>query len=258
MTKQDLPGPVSQSILPTDTAIGAVEGGRFNKTAALAAIRKGLLKVIRYGIVACLGGIALGIGAWLAIVIPELQKQGGAQATVKSAEDVARERLERIKEAERTATWQNAHCKLLHAYYVGEEPGLPQAELLGLNAEADKGQIQQRCETLLAPIHLLGGWPTGKPQQDNFVVCVGFRFELISGFAFSIKPTPESLAAGNVLYGVPGKETHSQKIYQEQAISIGGYTPLVVQADDKCVIVGIERVGRRRAIEGRILRATTG
>ena len=169
-------------------------------------------------------------------------------------EEIARDKEEQIKEAEKTATWQNAHCKLLPAYYQGPEAEVPLAELVGLSADADEVRIQERCAELLPAIHLLGGWPTAKPQQDNFVVCTGFRFELTGNFAFSVRVTPESLAAGTILYGRPGNEIHSQKVSTDTAVGIGTYTPVVVRADDRCVAIGIERAGRRRAIPGRILR----
>ncbi len=233
---------------------GATEkSGRQGVVATL--LPAALSQAIRVAIMLCLGLLVLGVGIGAVVVFTSPDPQGEAQEEpVRSAEEIAREKEELIKEAEKTATWRNAHCKMMHAYYQGPEPDLPQAELVGLPAGADDDAVQERCAELLDAVRLLGGWPTAKPQQDNFVVCTGFRFELTGTFAFSVRVTPESLAAGTILYGRPGNEIHSQEVSTDTGIGIGTYTPVIVRADDSCVVVGVKRLGRRRAIPGRILR----
>ena len=254
--KPNEPGQTAEAPDIPGNGPGEPEKGGFGTAARkrLAAVLPRILKkAVRYGIFACLGILVVGVGIWLAIVIPEFQKRA-APVPVRSPEEIARDKEARVKEAEKTATWQNAHCKLLHAYYDGTEPDLPLAELIGLPADADDARIEERCGKLLDAVHHLGGWPTAKPQQDNFVVCTGFRFELTGSFPFSVRVTPESLAADTVLFGRPGNEIHTQKILPENAVAIGSYTPVIVRANDDCVVIGEKRLGRRRAIPGRIVR----
>lgn len=223
------------------------------KSVVAAVLPAAMSQAIRVAIILCVGLLVIGLGIGIGVV---LLSPGPDDKTepVRTPEEIARDKEEQIKEAEKTATWRNAHCKLLPAYYQGPEADVPMTELVGLPADADEEQVQDRCAQILPAVHHLGGWPTAKPQQDNFLVCTGFRFELTGNFAFSVRVTPESLAANTVLYGRPGNEIHSQRISTDTAVGIGNYTPVVVQADDRCVVIGVERVGRRRAIPGRILR----
>ena len=227
--------------------------GAKKKGVVAAILPAAMSQAIRVAIMLCVGLLVIGLGVGIGVVLLSPGPEEKVEP-VRTAEEIARDKEEQIAEAEKTATWQNAHCKMLPAYYQGPEADVPLAELIGLPADADEDRIQERCAELLPAIHHLGGWPTAKPQQDNFVVCTGFRFELTGSFAFSVRVTPESLAAGTILYGRPGNEIHSQKVSTDTAVGIGTYTPVVVRAGDRCVAIGIERAGRRRAIPGRILR----
>lgn len=241
---------------PTDDAGSGADAGEGNWAARLrrlAIFSPALSRLHRYAILSCLGLLVIGVGVWLAIVIPDRLRHAALEPQ-RSPEEIAREREARVKEAEKTATWQDAHCKMLYAYYQGPEPDLPLAELLGMSADADEVRVKRRCTDLLAAVRLLGGWPTAKPQQDNFVVCTGFRFELTGSFRMSVRITPVSLATDEILFGVPGEETHRQTIFSHYAVAIGSYLPMVVRADDGCVAIGVRRMGRRRDIPGRIVR----
>jgi len=200
-----------------------------------------------------LGALAVGVIVWLVIAIPELQKSSGPPAPL-SIEDIAQQNEQRVTEAEKTANWQNYHCNLFHLYFDGDEIPSPLGELLGLSANADQPAIEKRCREHLPTVRLLGGWPTSRPQQDNIVVCDGFRFILKGGVPVAITPTRKSLAQGVVFYGLGEDQTYSQAIDTGQPTAIGRFAPIIIQADEQCIVVGVMRLGRTAAVSGRVVR----
>ncbi len=213
-----------------------------------------LPKLIRYGLFFCLGTtLAVGVTVWLVIAIPELQKRSGPPAPL-SNQEIALQNEQRIKEAEKTASWQNYHCNLYHLYFEGDDIQLPLGELLGLALNADQPAIEKRCQGLLSTVRLLGGWPTSRPQQDNIVVCEGFRFILKGNVPLAITPTRKSLAQGVVFFGLGEEQSYSQAIHAGQPTSVGRFAPIIVQADEQCIVVGVPRLGRAAAVSGRVVR----
>lgn len=220
-------------------------------------VRKGYRSVI----IACLGLLAVTIAVWFSIVYLELLEQNdsrgplSAQELALKAEDLVREKELRAAEAEKEATWKNFHCNLLHRYYDGPEADLPLPELIGLDKDADDAAVRKRCEELLPSVKVLGGWPTSKPQQDNFVVCDGFRYILGGSFTVSILPTRAGLKKNEVSYSAGTEEYVTQATTIGQPTALGRYSIFIVQADDRCVVVAAQRLGRARKIGGRIVRA---
>ncbi len=133
---------------------------------------------------------------------------------------------------------------------------MPLGEILGLGAGAEKEAITKRCRELLPTVRLLGGWPNSRPQQDNIVVCDGFRFILKGGLPLAITPRREGLAKGVVHFRLGGDKINTHEMQVGQPTTIGPYSPLVVQADEQCVIIAAPRVGRKAAVPGRVVRVT--
>ena len=173
---------------------------------------------------------------------------------MKQKSSLAKKEL-RAAEAEKEATWKNYHCNLMHRYYDGPEADLPLPELLGLDKDADDAAVRKRCEELLATVKVLGGWPTSKPQRDNFVVCDGFRYILKGSFPVSILPTRAGLRKNEVSYIAGTEEISTQATTIGQTTSVGRYSIFMVQADDRCIVVAAQRAGRARKIAGQIVRA---
>ncbi|MBL6927945.1 MAG: hypothetical protein ISR44_02130 [Rhodospirillales bacterium] len=212
-------------------------------------------RLILYLVVSCVVIIAAAVSGWLYLALPELNGDEGIPIAL-SVDEIALRKAEREKEAEATANWQNYHCNFFHKYYDGDEVEFPLGELLGLAADADQDAIEERCEELLPAVRFLGGWPTSRPKQDNIVVCDGFKFIIKGGVPVEITPTRENLAQGVVAYGLGKEETRTQAIQKGQTTRVGRFAPLVVQADDRCVVVGVRRLPRGGAVAGRVVRIT--
>ena len=162
---------------------------------------------------------------------------------------------EQEEESERSATWQTYHCDLFRRYYEGLESDPPVAELLGLSSDAGEKEIRDRCKEFLPAVKLMGGWPSSKPQQDNFVVCDGFEFVLRDAGNLVIRPTAADLENRQVAYGILGRKLTRLDLIEGFSVGLDNYAPIVTQAGDRCVIVAITRAGRLRKIAGRIVRS---
>ena len=209
---------------------------------------------VRYLIFVCIGGLALGGAGIAALVIPEFMDQPEV-VELKTPEQIAAGKQALADTAEKEATWQNYHCNLLHRYYKGPEDDLPQAELIGLDISATAGDIEDRCQELLPAVRTMAGLPSSRPQQDNYIICEGFEFLLRGGGALTIRPTREDLARSMVRYGAgAGEINHEQKLVDGQTIRVGEYVPIITQADDQCVIVGVRRLRGVGGIPGSIVR----
>ncbi|MBT3358747.1 MAG: hypothetical protein HN403_03855 [Rhodospirillales bacterium] len=209
-------------------------------------------KLARNLVISCVGTLVAALSVWLVIAAPELMKRFGPPPPPPLT---AEQQIElKAKEAERTASWQNYHCNLFHHYYDGTESEAPMSEILGLGVGADQKAIGERCKELLPVVRSLGGWPTGRPQQDNIVVCEGFRFLLKGGLPLEIRPRREGLAHSVVHFRLGGDRYETQKVQVGQPTTVGPFTPLVVQADEQCVVVAVSRVGRKAAVAGRVVR----
>jgi len=197
------------------------------------------------------------LGLGLAIIASVMFSDDATRAKlvpIEEPEDPAADRETVAAEAERTATWQTYHCNLLHRYYDGPEEVLPIAELLGFADGENDEAVKARCREFLAPVQRMGGWPSGQPQQDNFVVCAGFAFVLRGMVPLSVAPDPDDLKSGYVAYGTPGAWTRTQRLVSGHPVRLGHYAVRITQANDRCVIVAAERSGRRRDIPGSIVR----
>lgn len=228
--------------------------------------KKRRLSFKQYLLIVCGIGLVIGLSVIGIIVVPELNKKKGqptaeelaaAAAQQKSAAEAAlaaeKERI--AAEAEAKATWQNFHCNLMARYYKGQESTPPLAELIGISRNANEVAIHERCEELLPSVKMMGGWPNDQTAQDNFVVCVGFELILKGSMAFVIRPTREDLARGHVGYGQgAGENLKTQEVFKDHTVKLESFTPLVLQADDRCVIVASWRTGRKRAIAGMLRR----
>ncbi|MBC8159486.1 MAG: hypothetical protein H8E94_09170 [Alphaproteobacteria bacterium] len=211
-------------------------------------------KLVRNIVLSCAGTLTVALSVWMVIALPELMKHFEPPPPPPlTAEQIIEQKA---KESERTASWQNYHCNLFHLYYDGEEAEVPLGEVLGLGAGAAEQAITDRCRELLPVVRALGGWPTSRPQQDNIVVCEGFRFILNGNVPLAITPRRESLTNGVVDVGMGDSELRTHNVYMGQGTRIDRYAPLVVQADDQCVVVATLRVGRKAAVSGRVVRAT--
>jgi len=210
-------------------------------------------RLILYLVVSCVVIIAAAVSGWLYLALPEPDENEGIPIAL-SVDEVALRKAEREKEAEATANWQNYHCNLFHKYYEGDEVEFPLGELLGLAADAGQDAIEERCEELLPAVRYLGGWPTSRPKQDNIVVCDGFKFIIKGGIPVEITPTRENLAQGLVAYGLGKEESRTQAIQKGQTTRVGRFAPLVVQADDRCVVIGVRRLLRGGEVAGRVIR----
>lgn len=211
--------------------------------------------VVQYVLVACVLLLLLGVGVIATIVVTERSPDAAAVAPPKTIAELLAEREAAAEEAEKTATWQTFHCNLLYRYYDGPEPGLPVAELLGIDPAADQSTVDARCKAILPQIEAMGGWPTGRPAQDNFVVCDGFEFVLSGKAAIRVRPRREDLAENQVAYAVGNGQSRMQALIDGHAVRLGQYVPTVIRVDDRCIVVASLRYGRKRAISGRIVRA---
>jgi hypothetical protein len=210
---------------------------------------------VRNLIYVCIVGLALGGAGIAAIVIPEFTKNKPVVVELKTAEQIAAEKVALAEAAEKDATWENYHCNLLHRYYKGPEDDLPQAELIGLGTMATEDEISDRCQQLLPAVRIMAGLPSSRPQQDNYVICEGFEFLLRGGGDLTIRPTRHDLARSVVMYGgKSGEMNYEQKLVEGQTIRVGEYVPIVTQADDQCVIVGVRRLRGVGGIPGSIVR----
>ena len=204
--------------------------------------QKKKLTLLHKIIIACVIGLAVGGGVIAAIVIPHFSDDKPELVEIKTPEQLEAERIARAEQAEKAATWETYHCNLMHRYYKGSESDLPLGELLGLDGKADEGDIEDRCAELLPTVRLMGGLPSSRPQQDNFIVCDGFELLLPGAGDLTIRPTIDDLKYKAVRYGTKGDPTsHEQKMEPEQSVRIGEYAPLVAQADDRCVVVSVRR-----------------
>ncbi len=64
----------------------------------------------------------------------------------------------------------------------------------------------------------------------------------------------EGLQKNEVAYGVPGKWRIKQKLVDGQAVKMSDFYPMIIRADDRCIIVSVKRLGRSHAIWGSIAR----
>lgn len=200
--------------------------------------------------------LIVAIGTMVTLVLIERKREAALRVPPPPTQEELKAERERLaEEAEQTATWETFHCNLLHRYYQGAETSVPIAELIGIAPDADPDLIEDRCVGLLPAVKRMGGWPNGRPAMDNFVVCEGFEFVLRGTSAIRVAPTREDLAAGKVVYSFPGGQSFTQDLVDGQAVRLGQYVPLVTAADDRCVIVGSLRYGRKRHISGSIVRA---
>lgn len=87
------------------------------------------------------------------------------------------------------------------------------------------------------------------------MVCTGFRFELLGDFPIAVQPDASDLAAGKIAYALGDGVWKTQPIHKEWTARIDRYAPLVLHIDDRCVMIGVKRLGRNRAIPGEIVRA---
>lgn len=212
---------------------------------------------VGYLIIVCVVGLALGGAGIAAIVVPHFMKNQPVVVELKTPEQIAAEKQALADAAEKEATWENYHCNLLHRYYKGPEDDLPQAELIGLGALATADEISDRCQDLLPAVRVMAGLPSSRPQQDNYIICEGFEFLLRGGGDLTIRPTREDLARSVVMYGGKGGEmSYQQKLVEGQTIRVGEYVPIVTQADDHCVIVGVRRLRGVGGIPGSIVRTS--
>ena len=211
-------------------------------------------RLMLYAIVGCMGVLVLVVGLWLAVALPQLMKGSSEPVPQLTAEELAREKELKAKEAEKSASWENYHCNLMYKYYSGPEDDLPLAELVGLSLNADEAAVRERCRELLPAVRLMGGWPSDRRQWDNFVTCEGFDFVLQKSGNLTVRPAAEDLGNNEVAFGVPGKWFRKQKLVEGHTRKVGEFIPLVTQAGDRCVIVGVPRSGRSKAIWGRLVR----
>ena len=205
-------------------------------------------RFILYTVLGCAGVLVLAVGLWLAVVLPEFMKGSSQPVDTRSAEEIALEKEMKLKEVEKTATWETFHCDLMHKYYAGPENELPLAEIVGLSSDADEAAVRARCRELLPAVRQMGGWPSDRNPWDNYVVCEGFEFTLKKSGNLTVRPAAQDLGNNEVAYGVPGKWFRKQKLVEGYTRKTGKFVPLVTQANDRCVIVGVPRSGRGRAI----------
>ncbi len=195
----------------------------------------------------------LGVGVWSFIAFPELL--GGDEeeeeeevidlAALTEAERQAyKEKL--MADAESSATVENHHCKFLHTYYKGskaEEFNLPFAQLVGMPPDTPEEDLWQRCEDLFKTVKRTGGWPGSRQRTDNFVICTGFEYNMGGSFKMTVTPTPESLAKNRVLVSTHGRKPKTLKVNTEYPIKIlRNLLPRIIQADDRCVVIAVDRV----------------
>ena len=211
-------------------------------------------KLTLYAILSCAGVLLLAVGVWLAVVLPELNKESSKPVDTRSAEEIALDKETKLKAVEETATWETFHCDLMHKYYIGPEEEIPLAEIIGLSPGADEAAVKRRCAEVLGAVRLMGGWPSDHKPWDNYVVCEGFDFTLKESRNLTIRPLAEDLRNSEVAYGVPDKWFKKQKLVEGHTRRTGEYVPLISPVDDRCVIVGVKRYGRSRIISGIIAR----
>ena len=211
-------------------------------------------KLKLYTILGCVGFLVISVGIWLVIALPFLMGWSPEPVKELSAEEIALQRELEAQEAEKSATQPWSSWETYHRYYGGSEDDIPRAEIVGLPADADAAAVKARCRELLPAVRLMGGWPSDRRQWDNFVVCEGFDFVLEGKGNLTVRPSSEDLGNNEVAYGVPGKWFRKQELVEGHTRKVGEFVPLVTRADDRCVIVGVGRSGRKRAIWGRIVR----
>ena len=220
--------------------------------------QKKKLSLLHKVIIACVIGFGIGSSVIAAIVIPHFAGKGSGSAEIKTPEQIKAEMIAQAKRAEETATWETYHCNLMHRYFEGNDGEIPIAELLGLDSTASEGDIESRCAELLSTVRLMGGLPSSRPQQDNFVVCDGFELLLPGAGDLTIRPAPEDLKHNVVRYGPKGDpEAYEQEMTLDQSVRIGEYAPIVTKADDRCVVVAVRR-SRGAGIAAEILRVNAG
>ena len=209
-------------------------------------------------VIACVIGFGIGSGVIAAIVIPHFADNKPEAVEIKTPEQIEAEKIAKAKQAEGAATWETYHCNLMYRYYKGPENELPLGELLGLSSKASADDIEGRCAELLRSVRLMGGLPSSRPQQDNFVVCDGFELLLPGAGDLTIRPAPEDLKHNVVRYGPKGDpEAYEQEMTLDQSVRIGEYAPIVTKADDRCVVVAVRR-SRGAGIAAEILRVNAG
>ena len=184
-------------------------------------------------------------------------ESGGIQISLppmaKEEAKVALDNL--IIEAARTATWRDYHCKLMYSYY-GEEGFPPFGKLLGLGDGASQASVGRRCNDLTDKVKLMGGWPSDKQGQDNFIICEGFEWVSIGSFKIVITPRRQDLARGKLAYSGNTGKFRFTDISEKLARPVGGYAfPIVLKADEKCIVLSFYRGSRAHAIAGKIFKA---
>ena len=205
-------------------------------------------------IAGCFVGLAIGCSVIATIVITHYSDKKPEIVEIKTPQQIEAEKIAKAKLAENTATWETYHCNLMHRYYKGSEIEIPMGELLGLNSKASEDDIEDRCAELLPTVRLMGGLPSSRPQQDNYVVCEGFELLLPGAGNLTIRPTIFDLKYKTVRYGPKDNPTsYEQEMLPGQSVRIGEYFPVVAQAGDRCVVVSIRRL-RGGGLAAKILR----
>lgn len=221
------------------------------------------LTVTQWVLIAC-GGVAVVGGIIVAAILflfsgdkkeeePEIPPEKVEEMRRKAIKD-QRETLS--KQMEFGATWQDYHCRLMGRYYAfpGDDVDLPLALLLGLEPGASQEAIDARCDALLPTVRLMGGWPNEQRAQDNIPVCEGVEFRLRGKLALRVRPKAADLRQGQVAMSIDGKTYQKQRIYKDRSTSLAQYTPIIAQADDRCVIISAPRVGKAGKVAGSLRR----
>ncbi len=198
-------------------------------------------------------GIGLAVVAYTVITEPEREKNKVAKQL--TPEQIAAEQKKIAKQMEKAATRETFHCNLLYRYYDGPEPKLPLAELVGLPPHSTEDRISSRCAELFPAVKLMGGWPISEAPQDNFIVCEGFKVVISRAQKLTITPTRADLSRGKVSYAIPGKWALMESIARDYARRLPSeFVPLVMQVDDRCILVGLARTKKTGKTIGRIRR----
>ena len=209
-------------------------------------------------VLSCVGVLLVSVSAWLAIVVPTFMEPSEPEPEVVlilTPKQIAKAKQLRAEQEEESATWQTYHCDLFRRNYEWVESDPPVAEIIGHSEGASDREIRTRCKELLPAVKLMGGWPASQPQQDNFVVCVGFEFVLRDAGNLVIQPSVADLANGQIAYGIIGRSHTTLDLVDGFSVGLDNYAPIVTEAGDRCDIVFMVRAGRFRNVSGRIIRS---
>ncbi len=218
-----------------------------------------MLKTIIIAVVFSLALLGGGLGALLFIAGDGEKKEEAAPVVTAEEEreallkEIEKERRKNAKNAKEEASWQTYHCAYMHDYYAfhEDERELRLAELLGLKPWATKKEIAKRCREILPSVKLMGGMPGVGQGQDNIVVCEGVKFRLNGNVRLTVIPRKKDLVQGKVGYIMSGK-TRFQKVYRDHTVKLAKLIPLILQVDDRCVMIGSPKIGRSRVLVGQL------